>query len=67
MHDFWDTHPVPKAYETVDESMLDKPIDKDKKVEDVKQDPLTLPPGYEWSNIDITDREQCEEVYQLLT
>ena len=47
--------------------MLDKPIDKDKNVEDVKQDPLTLPPGYEWSNIDITDREQCEEVYQLLT
>lgn len=47
--------------------MFDKPIDKDKRVEDVKQDPLTLPPGYVWANIDITDRDQCEEVYQLLT
>jgi hypothetical protein len=32
-HDFWDKMPVPKAYEQVDENMLDKPIDVDKTVE----------------------------------
>jgi len=27
VHDFWDGQPVPKAYETIDESMYDKQID----------------------------------------
>lgn len=63
IHQFWDSQPVPKAYETVDETMYDKPIDKEKTVAEVKQTPYTLPPGYYWDDINIGDREQALEVY----
>ncbi len=26
-HDFWDSQPVPKAYDVADSSLMDKPID----------------------------------------
>ena len=67
IHDFWDSQPVPKAYDKVDNEMYDKQIDVLKSVADVKQDPYTLPPNYYWANIDITNRVEAEEVYQLLT
>jgi hypothetical protein len=35
-HDFWDSQPVPKAYEQVDETMLNREIDKEKKVSDIR-------------------------------
>jgi hypothetical protein len=46
LHDFWDSQPVPKAYDKVDESMFDKPIDVVKTVADVKPEPYPLPAGY---------------------
>lgn len=36
IHDFWDTQPVPKAYDKIDDSMYDQPIDVPKTVADVK-------------------------------
>lgn len=66
-HDFWDSQPVPKAYETVTQDMYDKPIDVDKKPEDIKQEPLSLPPGFYWANVNIKDPVQAQEVYELLT
>jgi len=63
VHDFWDSQPVPKAYETVEETNFDKPIDREKTVAEVKQDPYNLPAGYVWANVDISDRAQAEEVY----
>lgn len=35
-HDFWDSQPVPKAYEVFDSALIDKPIDKEKTVAEVK-------------------------------
>jgi glycylpeptide N-tetradecanoyltransferase len=67
VHDFWDSQPVPKAYDKVDENMFDKPIDVPKTVADVKQEPYTLPAGYYWSDVDINDDAQAKEVYDLLT
>jgi glycylpeptide N-tetradecanoyltransferase len=67
MHDFWDSQPVPKAYETVDESMFDQAIDNPKTIAEVKPDPYALPENFYWADVDITDRAQAEEVYQLLT
>ena len=67
VHDFWDSQPVPKAYDKVDETMFDKPIDVVKTVADVKQEPYTLPAGYYWSDVDINDDAQAKEVYDLLT
>lgn len=67
VHDFWDSQPVPKAYEKIDESMYDKPIDAAKTVADVRPEPYSLPSGYYWADVDISNREHAEEVYQLLT
>ena len=66
-HDFWDSQPVPRAYETIDESKLDQPIDEVKTVADVKPEPYTLPDGFRWVDVNVMDRSQAEEVYQLLT
>lgn len=67
IHEFWDSQPVPKAYEKIDETMYDQQIDQPKTVADVRAEPYTLPPGYTWDNIDISNREQAQEVYDLLT
>lgn len=47
--------------------MYDKQIDIEKTVSDVKDKPFNLPAGFEWSDIDISDKEQAKEVYELLT
>lgn len=36
---------------------MDKPIDKFKTVEEVKQDPYNLPAGFVWADIDISNRD----------
>jgi hypothetical protein len=56
IHEFWDSQPVPKAYETVDDTMYDQQIDKPKTVAEVKPEPFNLPTGYVWANVDIRDR-----------
>lgn len=66
-HDFWDSQPVPKAYEKIDESLFDQAIDVVKTVADVKQVPFNLPQGYYWADVDISKREEAQEVYELLT
>jgi glycylpeptide N-tetradecanoyltransferase len=66
-HDFWDSQPVPKAYEIVNEDTLDKPIDLEKTPADVKQEPYNLPQGFHWANVDIMNQEEAKEVYTLLT
>ena len=58
---------MPKAYENIDSSLFDKAIDREKTVEEVKQEPFNLPAGFTWSEIDISDRSQAQEVYELLT
>jgi Myristoyl-CoA:protein N-myristoyltransferase, N-terminal domain len=36
---------------------MDKPIDKIKTVDEVKQEPYNLPGGFVWADIDISNRE----------
>ena len=31
------------------------PIEEDKDVSEIRQEPYTLPPGFEWDTLDITD------------
>lgn len=63
-HKFWDTQPVPHLLEH--KELPEGPIE-DKKLSDVKQTPLALPEGFEWSVIDLADNKIMEEVYDLLT
>jgi glycylpeptide N-tetradecanoyltransferase len=67
IHEFWDSQPVPKAYEKIDESMYDQQIDQLKTVAEVRPEPYTLPAGYCWAIIDINNRVEAQEVYDLLT
>lgn len=63
-HAFWDNQPVPKLNDKVVDC---GPIDVEKTIADVRQEPLTLPAAYEWASVDLTDSEMLDEVYNLLT
>lgn len=49
---FWDTQPVPKLDEVVTEH---GPIEADKKPEELKKEPLALPKGFEWCELDLSN------------
>ena len=49
-HSFWKSQPVPDVGEDVTEN---GPYEGDKKPEEIRQTPYTLPDGYEWSEIDV--------------
>jgi len=51
-HRFWDTQPVPKT--DAPTPAANGPIDAPKTVADVRQEPYTLPAGFEWCTIDVT-------------
>lgn len=63
-HEFWDTQPVPK-------SNLGTGDDNEGEIEKgdlskVRTEPYNLPAGFEWSDIDLENEEQLDEVYELL-
>ncbi|KAF4741453.1 glycylpeptide N-tetradecanoyltransferase, partial [Perkinsus olseni] len=65
-HKFWNTQPVPQLDADPVPEDARGPIDEPKKVSDIPKDPYNLPAAFEWSNIDVNDPEQIQEVYTLL-
>lgn len=65
-HDFWHNQPVPRAHEKVAPELLDKPIET-KTLAQVSTTPYSLPTGYNWSNVDLSNDDQADELYKLLT
>lgn len=63
-HKFWDTQPVPHLLEQ--KELPEGPIEV-KEAKDVREAPLTLPEGFEWTVIDINDDKIMDEVYELLS
>lgn len=62
-HDFWDTQPVTKCnFKPID---IEGEIQKGN-VDEVKQEPYTLPPGFSWSEVNIENEDELNEVYELL-
>ncbi|KAG6590997.1 glycylpeptide N-tetradecanoyltransferase 2 [Phytophthora cinnamomi] len=61
---FWKTQPVPALDEFPREHGA---IDAPKSVGDVRAEPYAMPPGFAWSEIDLTDAREAKEVYDLLT
>jgi len=43
----------------VDENDFDKAIDKAKTVDEIRKEPLDIPAGFVWANVDITKDEEC--------
>lgn len=60
-HLFWDTQPVPKLEDDVQEF---GPIEPPK--EEIRVAPYSLPANYEWDEVDILDADQLSELYSLL-
>lgn len=51
---FWGTQPVPAIEEKIEET-VNEPIEADKPVSEVRQEPYNLPDGFEWNTLDIED------------
>lgn len=64
VHKFWDTQPVPKLYETVQES--NGAIEANKAVSELRQEPFKLPDNFQWSELDVTQESVLAEIYTLL-
>ncbi|GJQ08369.1 hypothetical protein GpartN1_g3306.t1 [Galdieria partita] len=65
IHKFWSTQPVPQLEEQ--STALDEgPIEPNKDPEDIRKQPFPLLPQFEWTECDIENQEELEEVYQLL-
>jgi len=62
-HKFWNTQPVPKP----DEEVKDHAPIEVKTLDDVKKEPLTLPNGFQWVSLDMSNDKDVNEVYHLLT
>lgn len=64
-HEFWSNQPVQTVYDLVEEDDFNRPVEV-KEVSEVREEPLALPPGYTWTEIDMKDDDQVLELYNLL-
>merc|ERR1712128_147437 len=60
---FWNTQPVPKFEEEITDDNMG-PIEPSR--DNVRQEPYTLPNGFEWDTMDINKEEDLTELYTLL-
>lgn len=62
---FWETQPVPQLGTAIPKG-VNEPIQPDKTMDEIKQDPFSLPDGFKWDDIDLNDQAQLLELYTLL-
>ncbi|XP_047136289.1 glycylpeptide N-tetradecanoyltransferase 2 isoform X1 [Hydra vulgaris] len=60
---FWETQPVPKLDEVVPPN-INEAVEEDKS--EIRQEPFTLPAGFVWDTIVISEESQLKELYTLL-
>lgn len=70
VHQFWTTQPVPQTTETTtskgDATIINGPIEPNRPVEQIRQQPYSLPDEFSWCEIDLSDDQQKDELYLLL-
>jgi glycylpeptide N-tetradecanoyltransferase len=59
---FWHTQPVPTIGTKIP-SENNGPVEENKPLEELKQEPYKLPDGFLWDEIDILDDEQVNKKY----
>lgn len=64
-HQFWNTQPVPQDDEDIKADQESVPIEV-KTVDQVRQEPYSLPAAFEWSVCDMNNKDIVDEVYTLL-
>ncbi|KAL7647000.1 UNVERIFIED_CONTAM: hypothetical protein RMT77_002257 [Armadillidium vulgare] len=62
---FWSTQPVPSIDEDIS-ATINEPIEQNKSINDIRQDPYNLPSGYKWDTLDLKDPEVLQGLYTLL-
>lgn len=62
---FWKTQPVPQYGEETTDAEFIGALEPDDHHE-IKQDPLKLPAGFEWTTVEVEKPEQLDELYDLL-
>jgi glycylpeptide N-tetradecanoyltransferase len=62
---FWETQPVPQLGAAIPKG-TNEPIQPNKPVEEIKQDPFSLPDGFKWDDIDLNNKDELMELYTLL-
>jgi len=65
-HKFWDRMPMPSFGETAPQKVDSGPLEN-KTLADVRKQPLNLPKGFEWYEVDLNDEKDANDVYELLT
>ncbi|XP_070072068.1 glycylpeptide N-tetradecanoyltransferase-like [Drosophila takahashii] len=60
---FWSTQPVTKLDEQV---TTNECIEPNKEVSEIRAEPYTLPGGFKWVTLDLTDANDLKELYTLL-
>ncbi|CAF1154022.1 unnamed protein product [Rotaria sordida] len=63
---FWQTQPVPTIGTKIDTSNIG-PIESNKSIDELRQEPYKLPDGFSWDDIDIHVDEQLQELYTFLS
>lgn len=61
---FWSTQPVPQLDEQL--TCENEPIEADKAISEIRQEPYSLPEGFEWDTMTIDDQSVLKELYTLL-
>lgn len=62
-YQFWSTQPVPKMDEKI---TVNEPIESDKKASEIRQEPYSLPGGFQWDTLTLDDPLVLKELYTLL-
>uniref|UniRef100_A0A182JPZ5 Glycylpeptide N-tetradecanoyltransferase n=1 Tax=Anopheles christyi TaxID=43041 RepID=A0A182JPZ5_9DIPT len=60
---FWSTQPVPRMDEKI---LANEPIEDDKPLSEIRQEPYALPDGFTWDTMNLNDPLQLKELYTLL-
>jgi len=64
-HKFWDTQPM-LAFNTTVDAETNCPIDPNEDVSVVRAEPLGMPTGFAWCDLDVKDPTTAAELYKLL-
>eukprot|EP00924_Labyrinthula_sp_SR-Ha-C_P000580 maker-scaffold_27-snap-gene-3.5-mRNA-1 protein AED:0.01 eAED:0.01 QI:204/1/1/1/1/1/2/231/452 len=66
-HRFWSTQPMLQSETDAQTTEYIGPLDEQKTVDQVRQEPYPLPAGFNWCSVDLEEEKNLKEIYDLLT
>lgn len=65
-YQFWSTQPVPRIDEKLSANDVNEPIECNKPIDEIRDQPYSLPADFTWDTLDINNPTILKELYQLL-